>query len=129
MEGAEGDALHLLDFVSVGHRIEEGRRRSRADVASQSNDHLGLEHAMQGKEAAAEEQVRVRTVRDSCATSREEIELLRREPDAVREDGLVIEQSVAVIHIRVFGFRKELLYPAYLGLVLGDVRVHPHAGE
>ena len=129
MERAQRHVLDLLHLVRVGHGVEERRRRAGADVAAEADDHAGVQHAMQRKEAAAEEEVRVRAVGDARAAARQQIELFRGEPDAVREHRALAEQAVAVVHVRVLGLREELLHPAHFVAVLGDVRVHPGVGE
>ena len=43
----------------------------------------------------------------------QQIELLLGQMNAVREHGAIAEQTVAVVDIRVFGLREELVHPLH----------------
>src|SRR3954447_13694620 len=60
---------------------------------------------------------------------REQLQLLLGQMDAVREDAALIEQTVAVVHIRVLSLGKKIVDPLNLILVLGDMRMDVRVGK
>ena len=66
---------------------------------------------------------------DARAAAAEQVELLFSQVHAMRENRVLIEQAVVVVHVRVLGLRKQLVHPLDLALVFGDVRVHVRVVE
>src|SRR6202521_1262455 len=79
---------------------------------------------MQRKESAAQKQIRIRAVCDARLAAADEIELLRGQMNAMRENRPLIEKTVAIVDIGVLGFMKQLVHPANLRRVLGNVGMH-----
>src|SRR5450432_1604168 len=61
---------------------------------------------------------------DPGVSAMQEIELFLREMNAVREHSAAAEETVAVVHVRVFSLGKKLVYPLHFTAILGDVRLH-----
>src|SRR5207302_143823 len=99
------------------------RCRTGADVRAEADCDAGAERVVEAEQAAAEEKVRVRTVRNARAAVGEQLQLLFRQMNAVREDASLVEQPVAVVNIRILGLGEELMDPLNFVAVLGDMRV------
>ncbi len=84
---------------------------------------------MKAKEAAAQKQIRVRTVGDARFAAAEQIQLFFGQIDSVRQDSELVEQPIAVVDVRVLRLREELLHPQHLGRVFGDVSVDVGVAE
>ena len=81
------------------------------------------------EQAAAEEQVRRRRVSDLRAGGGDLGAIGVVEPDAVREDAPRVQQADRGVDVEVAArFREQLVHPAHLGTVLGDVGLQVERG-